>query len=302
MENAYVLQLHNPKFQDLFLCFCGVSECAPNHSFGPVIRPNYILHYILRGRGFFEAGGTRYELGAGQGFLIEPEAVTYYQADAREPWSYFWLGFAGAKAAEYMQDLGLCQGQLSFCCSAGDELQEIAADMLEHHQPSLASSYLLESLLYRFLAVLAREIGKAPAAGGVQENLYVEQALLYMRSNYSRNIRVQDIAAHVRVNRSYLYKLFEENLQVSPHVFLTRFRLARSRELLELTELSIEGVALSCGYQDALVFAKAFKKEMGMPPSVYRRTKRQELQDRLVQEQGKAKDMVLKPKIRKHFD
>ena len=47
MEDAYILQLTNSKFQDLYLCFCGVSECEPSHSFGPAIRPNYILHYIL---------------------------------------------------------------------------------------------------------------------------------------------------------------------------------------------------------------------------------------------------------------
>ena len=78
MENAYVLQLQKQKSQEVFLCFCGVSECAPNHSFGPVARPNHIIHYILRGKGFFEVGEKRYALGAGQGFLIEPETVVYY--------------------------------------------------------------------------------------------------------------------------------------------------------------------------------------------------------------------------------
>ena len=163
MENAYVLQLQNPKFQELFLCFCGVSECAPNHSFGPVVRPNYIIHYILRGKGFFEVGEKRYELGAGQGFLIEPEAVTYYQADSKEPWSYLWLGFAGDRAADYMQELGLGDGHLSFSCKQGGKLQEIAAAMLENNKTSLAGSYMLQSLLYHFLAVLAREIEQTPA-------------------------------------------------------------------------------------------------------------------------------------------
>ena len=47
MENAYVLQLSDQKFQDLYLCFCGYAKCEPLHSFGPAVRPNYILHYIL---------------------------------------------------------------------------------------------------------------------------------------------------------------------------------------------------------------------------------------------------------------
>ena len=153
-----------------------------------------------------------------------------------------------------------------------------------------------------FSKTLDREIEQTPAPGKVQENLYVEQAVLYIRNNYTRNIRIKDIAAYVRVNRSYLYKLFEENLHVSPQEFLTNFRISRSRELLELTELSIEGVALSCGYQDALVFSKAFKKRLGLPPSVYRRTKRQELKNRLLQDKDSAKKILCSGKSRKHFD
>ena len=188
-----------------------------------------------------------------------------------------------------MRDLGLGEGQLSFSCKQGEKLQDIVAAMLENNKPSLTGSYMLQSLLYRFFAVLARDIEPMPVPGKVQENLYVEQAVLYIRNNYVRSIRVQDIADYVRVNRSYLYKLFEENLHVSPQAFLTSFRIARSCDLLELTELSIEGVALSCGYQDALVFSKVFKKQMGLPPSVYRRRKRQELKTKLLQNKDDAK-------------
>ena len=87
MEDAHVLQLTGSKFRDLYLCFCGVSECEPCHSFGPAVRPSYILHYILSGKGMYKVGDRKYKLMEGQGFLIEPEAVTFYQADEKEPWT-----------------------------------------------------------------------------------------------------------------------------------------------------------------------------------------------------------------------
>ena len=99
MESSYVLQLKNHPFPDMYLCFCGYEDCQPLHSFGPAVRPNYILHYILKGKGTFRAGGVVYELTAGQGFLIEPGVQTFYQADASEPWSYVWIGFDGARPA-----------------------------------------------------------------------------------------------------------------------------------------------------------------------------------------------------------
>ena len=85
MEDAYVLQLKNRKFSDLYLCFCGYAKCRPLHSFGPAVRPNYILHYIMEGKGKFSTGKESCSLHAGQGFLIEPEVQTYYEAPVRRP-------------------------------------------------------------------------------------------------------------------------------------------------------------------------------------------------------------------------
>ena len=50
MEETYVLTLEDkPKrFSELTLNFCGYSICQPRHSFGPAVRPGYILHFILK--------------------------------------------------------------------------------------------------------------------------------------------------------------------------------------------------------------------------------------------------------------
>ena len=58
---------------------------------------------------------------------------------------------------------------------------------------------------------------------------------------------------------------------MSPQQFLTTFRITKATELLQLTELPIESIALSCGYTDPLVFTKAFKQMKKMSPSAYRK-------------------------------
>ena len=47
MEQAQVLTFLNNKDRDLLLQFCGYSTTEPLHSFGPVVRPHYIIHFIL---------------------------------------------------------------------------------------------------------------------------------------------------------------------------------------------------------------------------------------------------------------
>ena len=58
---------------------------------------------------------------------------------------------------------------------------------------------------------------------------------------------------------------------MSPQQFLSAFRITKAAELLHITSLPVESIALSCGYNDALVFTKAFRQMKGMSPTAYRR-------------------------------
>lgn len=116
MEDAHVFLFKNRKFFDFYFCFCGYAKCEPLHSFGPAVRPNYLIHIITEGKGKYTVAEKQYTLHAGQGFLIEPDIQTFYQADADEPWSYMWVGFSGSRAKEYLVELGLGDSNLTFDC------------------------------------------------------------------------------------------------------------------------------------------------------------------------------------------
>ncbi len=296
METAHVLRLVDSKFKDLYMCFCGHSQCQPYHHFGPGAKPNYIIHYILEGKGIYKVGETKYELKAGQGFLIEPEKLIYYEADKEEPWTYLWIGFLGDRAKEYLSDIGLNSGQLIFHSSYGSELESIVQKMLKHNNLSVSNMYYLNSLLYEFFAVLTKDMVLREEKGESRESLYAKQAINYIQNNYSMGIKVTDVAEYISVSRSYLYKIFEEYLEMSPQEFLNTFRITRARGLLRITELSVEEVAASCGYQDALVFSKAFKKMVGMPPTAYRKKNSPGLYQKKVMENedGQSIELVQK--------
>lgn len=290
MENAYVLEISDSKFKDLFLCFCGYAQCEPLHSFGPAARPNYLIHYIMDGKGIYQTGEHKFCLEAGEGFLIEPDVLTYYQADKAQPWSYLWVGFSGRHAGEYLEDLGLNSRQLTFRSSQGKELKHLILQMIKCQDDSVTSQYRLQSLLYGFFEILSRDVSAQEEMESM-ENFYVDRAISYIRNHYSSDIKVTDIANHLCVNRSYLYKLFKNSLQMSPQEFLTKFRISRAKELLSITKLSIENVALSCGYQDALVFSKAFKKNTGCVPTLYRKEHQNMIQKNLKENQSLLEEL-----------
>lgn len=276
MEDAYVLQLPNRKFSELYLCFCGYSKCEPMHSFGPAVRPDYIIHYILKGRGRYCTGNSQYRLEAGQGFLIEPDVLTFYQADEEEPWEYLWVGFNGTNVRESLRDIGLSNGQVIFQSVYGSELQRTVSEMLEDTTSSITDQYKRQGLLYSFFAILSKDMKCSDRRNQDGENVHIRRAVEYVRNNYFDAVRVADIAKYVCVDRTYLYELFRRYLNVSPQEYLTNYRLTRAEELLILTDFTLEEIALSCGYQSAYSFGKAFKAKRGISPARYRREKKRE--------------------------
>lgn len=68
MEEAHVFRFKNRKFSDFYLCFCGYAKCEPLHSFGPAVRPNYLIHIITEGKGRYTVGEKQYDLRKVRGF------------------------------------------------------------------------------------------------------------------------------------------------------------------------------------------------------------------------------------------
>lgn len=270
MEKAYKLEFAGEQTGSLYVNCCGLSRTEGLHSFGPALKPHYLVHYILSGKGRFVIGGKEYPLEAGYGFLITPDELAFYQADENDPWTYVWVGFSGTQAAEYISNIGLSVRQPIFKSEESQELYRIVKDMMEHNTFGLSHDLRRNGQLGVFLSIIA-EGTKVTENETDKANNYVRKAVSFIQSNYCNPIKVTDVADYVCINRSYLYTLFQNSIGMSPQQFLATFRITKATELLQLTALPIESIALSCGYQDPLVFTKAFKQMKKMSPTSYRK-------------------------------
>lgn len=274
MEKSFVLQMKEKHYitNELHLGFCGYSSCEPRHTYGPAVRPNYVIHIIQSGKGKFQYGTHTFELGKNYGFFIPPNVQTTYWADEADPWSYLWIGIDGIKCEEYLRTLGITESHPVFQVNSSEKLFQVIRNMIAHRDGSEYNRFMIQGYLYHFLAELSFSIQlQLPNRSHEQTGEHVQNALRFIKKHYAEPIGITEISKHISLNRSYFSTLFKQEMGMSPKEYLTNFRITRAQALLSSTKFSVDDIAHSCGFASSISFVKAFKAMTGLTPSGFRK-------------------------------
>lgn len=277
MSNYSFSIFPNENFLDFRLYQYGWEKCTPLHSFGPFVRNHYLFHYVIAGRGTLDSTDPegvphRYELGAGQGFLICPGQINTYAAHRADPWEYTWLEFDGLRVEEFLTSAGLTLFQPVYFPqfpAQGEELRDLMLHIARHAD---AAPLHLIGYLCLFLDCLVRTSStRKLLRSGALKDFYIQEAITFMENHYQRDLTVEEVADVCGLNRSYFSKLFKENMGCPPQEFLIRLRLSKAAEMMKLSGSSIRDISASCGYPNQLHFSRAFKKHYGVSPKEWRK-------------------------------
>lgn len=252
----------------------GYQKCEPEYQWGPGVRDHYCIHHILSGSGIYSTGKFSQRLEAGDTFILYPGVELEYHADKEEPWEYAWAGFMGTDAASIIRSTDfskespyILKGRIP-----EHEIREGLERIYRVKGNTYEASVAMTGELYSLLAVFMHYSQRKEQEKDVQLT-YVEKAESYIGTNYSYPITVEDIAAYVGISRSHLFRSFQNYMRKSPKEYLTEYRIKQACHLLKETGLSVSAIAYSVGFENNLYFSKAFKKQKGMSPSEYRKTK-----------------------------
>ena len=148
-------------------------------------------------------------------------------------------------------------------------------DLFAHSDTGFSDDLYRESILLKLFAILANHHAAhtrkdSHVQTGFSDNTYVNLAIDYINKMYMQGIGVSDIANSIGITRSHLNHVFQQELNISIQNFLIDFRMHKSANLLVSTAMSIKEISNQVGYNDQLVFSKAFKKKFGVSPKSYR--------------------------------
>ena len=249
--------------QDIYPLQYGEQECDSGYGYGPCIRNFYFLHYVYSGRGYLLAEGKRYEIGAGQYFLIYPGQLAYYEADKKEPGMYRWLEFSGAFCEEVLLAAGFSKETPVLSDTDGAVGRAVSSLTAAGH----AEFPLIMGKLWGVFHAMTA--GRMQEGGG--GSAYVRKCEAYMRMNLHKKIRVTELADYAGINRSYLSRIFREQKGQSPQQYLLKLKMETAAQHLKKKEISIKEAALCVGYDDPLEFSKQFRRHFKVSPGRWRK-------------------------------
>ncbi len=145
----------------------------------------------------------------------------------------------------------------------------------ENKQQMFGKSPMLQALALQLTVQLNRalqdqlEQERRIKEGSVDELLDIIED--FINENYTLNISVGDMAEHVFLSEGYFTRAFKERLGTSPMNYLIKFRVEKSKELLQKTDLKINNISRRVGFTSSQRFNSAFKKILGLTPSEYRK-------------------------------
>lgn len=229
------------------------------------------LLLTLEGEGQLHYRESDYRLTPGTVMLIDTWNLHEYRA-LDDGWKFKYLHFYGGMSDEY---LAYIDHQFGPVFSLNKKLfheteERIDVIFRETECTDIPDYPTVSSTIY---AILTSFLSPKNAIGSAQRSaMTIQRAVAYIADKYSENITTKEIADAAFLSRSYMSELFKKTYGMSPHEYLTMYRLSHVKEYLRNTTLSLSEIAELTGFRDVFTLSRVFKQKFNVPPSEYRKS------------------------------
>jgi AraC-like DNA-binding protein len=269
----------------LFVTTTGQSRIGPGTPYPPGGHPKgydflestgrslseYQMIYISAGQGWFKSEATgKINVAAGSVFLLFPGVWHSYGPTPSNGWTEHWVGFNGSIARHLVRRGFFTPANPVLRTKSERHLLALYQDLYDatrDDHPALQQ--ILAAGTLRILAWLYSS-QQSTLAGDGHALRIVRQAVTRIRESNDTRVDLQDLARQLGVSYSWFRQTFRHYTGFSPHQYWLDIRLARARDLLAQTSLTIKETAERVGFEDAQYFSRLFHKRIGLSPGVWR--------------------------------
>ena len=101
----------------------------------------------------------------------------------------------------------------------------------------------------------------------------VIKVIEYIGEHYAETLMNEDLAAQVAMAPNSFLRLFKTEMGLTLQRYVQKVRIEKALMEMHNSNMSIEQIAIECGFSDRHHFSKVFKQVIGMPPGRFRQLK-----------------------------
>lgn len=253
----------------------GHNIAKSNYHIGPRTTPYYYLIFVLDGQGTFVQNNQTFSLGKGDMFCLFPQVTHEYVTVANNPLRKIFVAFDGKQSLQLLERIGLSPHSPHLSSADTEQAISLMWNFIRAVSEGERQATDLSRLIHLYQVFDSLSGVNRPASNHENRALsWLQMGLSYMQIHYAEGITVQRVSEHVGVERTHFTKQFGQTYGVTPMQYLQSLKMNEAKLLLEQTAYTLSEIANSVGYPDLFSFSKAFKKHIGMPPTVYRQQNR----------------------------
>lgn len=204
-----------------------------------------------------------------------PTIIEVPDASADRPYTALQLNLDLDVARQIMADMDT-SGVEATSSELGFGIEPLSADLLDavarlvalleapRDVPILAQ-LIHKEILYRLLTGPAGAHLRQIVKVGSQSHR-VTAALVWLRANYARPCRIEDLAASCGMGVSTMHRHFQALTTMSPMQYQKHLRLHEARRLMLSEDLDAGSAALRVGYESPTQFSREYRRLFGDPP------------------------------------
>lgn len=156
-----------------------------------------------------------------------------------------------------------------------DYIESLLNRMLSEYEQSDSYSSVnikncLQELIIFMIRYSRRKSGEPFQAISVADTL-MQDAARYIRTNYTKDLSLESVAAHVSISPTYFSKKFKSSTGFGYKEYLINVRIQAAADMLLETNASVSEIAEKCGFNSSDHFGNAFKRAKGVSPLKYRK-------------------------------
>ena len=231
---------------------------------------DYAVVFVERGRGTLttKQGGTQVVVGPAV-FWLFPDQLHSYGPDKETTWLERWVLFRGSLVDDFQQK-GLLD--LTQPLVAPVKLSEVVHTFSTLHSEMIQRDTIGWASAAATIHRLVIQVASQSATGKLHDaQREISRIARLLSERAFEEINMEELADELQMSSATLRRKCVAHLGIAPKHYQLQLRIDRAKELLASTELSVENIARTIGYEDSFYFSRLFFKREHRSPSEFRK-------------------------------